>query len=386
MSRLYSVLSQLVPSAFDSTGMPNVIDDRLVKLVGLDLKRRGWITEATKLFRELTETELSWHGLGGQAHDLESTNVQTLLDGSRPSHKIDKMLFEAEGNQLRCQSYKYRPKISQMGDAAALISIVDASAIQYKNGRNFCHYIGTAHGITSEQWQESKLRLAENIEHKAKNNSIMEIAYEVVGMPTLREPDKVITNTRRKGNTVEVLFWLLIHAINNGTSPQAAQVLLALSTIHLYIAAEKWYQIVHGRYDSMTFSYSLLAEMCDRNRRWEKMYAIATVQGIISSLNKREGCASDKDKIDTALRQPMIVIDDSDPIGQRPTHWDILKSFINGSLEYRSEFRYLLREFEDVLGVQDDIDAKAAIPVQGAIPEDAVDRILRKVDEHILVA
>ena len=99
---------------------------------------------------------------------------------------------------------------------------------------------------------------------------------------------------------------------------------------------------------------------------------------------------SGTDKTDTTLRQqrqqpqqPMIVIDDSGPKGQRPIHWDVLKSFVNGSLEYRSEFRYLLREFKDVLGVQDDIDAKAAIPVQGAIPEDAVDRILRKVDEHI---
>ena len=386
MSRLYSVLSQLVPSAFDSIGMPNNIDNRLAKLVDLDLKRRGWITEATKLFRELTETELSWHGLVSQAHDLESTNVQTLLDGSRPSHKIDKMLFEVEGNQLRCQSYKHRPKISQMGDAAAQVSIVDASAIQHRNGRNFCHYIGTAHGISPEQWQESKLRLSENVEHKAKNNSIMEIAYEVVGMPALREPDKVITNAHRKGNTIEVLFWLLIHVINNGASPQAAQILLALSTIHLYIAAEKWYQSVHGRYDSMTFSYSLLAEMCNRNRRWEKMYAIATVQGIISSLNKREGCVRGTDKTDAVLKQPMIVTNDSGPIGQRPIHWDVLKSFINESLEYRSEFRYLLREFKDVLGVQDDIDAKAAIPVQGAIPEDVVDRILRKVDEHIVVA
>ena len=238
MSRLYSALFQLMPSAFDSTGMPITISDRFVKLVSLNLKRRGWIIEATKLFQELTETERSWHGLVNQAHDLENTNVQTLIDGSRPSHKIDKMLFEMEGNRLRCQSYKDRPRISQIGDAAALISIVDASAIQHRKGRNFCHYIGTAHGVSTTQWQQSKLRLTENIEHKAKNNVIMGIAYEVTGMSALREPDKVIRNTHRKGNTVEVLFWLLIHAVNNGASPQAAQVLLALSTIHLYIAAE----------------------------------------------------------------------------------------------------------------------------------------------------
>ena len=43
MSRQYTVLSQLLPFAFDESGMPTPTNGNCAMLIDLDLKSRGWI-------------------------------------------------------------------------------------------------------------------------------------------------------------------------------------------------------------------------------------------------------------------------------------------------------------------------------------------------------